>query len=329
MTTSKTVELGAFGVPNIKVVERPRPVPGAGEVLVNIKLRPVHPVDIMAISGHYPGYAPKSFPAIPGYEGYGVIAETGAGVTAVKAGQRVIPLPNFADGHGTWQEYLVLSQHSVIPVPDNVPDASAAQLIVNPLTVVGLIRVSAVPQGEFLLQDSAGSTVGRMVIQTVNVVRRTAQIAELKALGADIVVSTEGLDTADKIAEAILAATGGKRPHSAITAVGGITTASLTAAVRDRGLVQVYGLMEGLYGQVHLASLLGRNVVFKGFNLNEYLAPFTDSQRKEAFSEVFDLMGKGILVPNSGEVVPLEKVLEAIGKNGQTARGGKILLSSP
>eukprot|EP00842_Homolaphlyctis_polyrhiza_P003690 jgi/Hompol1/4321/HPOL_001575-RA len=337
MATSKTVELSAFGIDNIKIVERPRPVPGAGEVLVNIKLRPVNPADFLSVLGVYPGFAPKSFPATPGLEGYGIVAEVGAGVTAVKVGQRVVPLASAKDGNGTWQEYVVISQYAAIPVPDNVSDASAAQLFVNPLSVLGMLRNAAVPHGEYILQDAAGSTLGRQLIQvakargikTANVVRRTAQIEELKAIGADVVVSTEGLNTAEEIAEAILAATAGKRAYAAVSAVGGQTTSALTIALRDGGLVQVYGVLQGVHGHVHIPSLLFRGITVKGYWLSADMGSLTDAERTAAIAEAFDLMGKGLMVPNSGEIYQLENVAAALIKSNETARGGKILLASP
>ncbi len=75
--------------------------------------------------------------------------------------------------------------------------------------------------------------------------RRAAQIPELKALGADIVISSEGL-SAEQLSEKILAETGGKRPHGAVDAVGGESSLALSMAVRDQGHILLYGLMSGL-----------------------------------------------------------------------------------
>ncbi|KAL2915894.1 hypothetical protein HK105_204596 [Polyrhizophydium stewartii] len=336
--SGKAVILNSFGAPNavLQVVSAPRPTPGPKQVLVHVKLRPVNPADLFSVMGAYPGFAPKTFPATPGLEGYGVVAEVGAGVTRVKVGQRVSPFFDTISGHGSWQEFIVIDEQALALVPDNVSDESAAQLIVNPVTVVLMLKELKIPKGEFLLQSAAGSTLGRQVIQvtaaqgikTINLVRRSAQIDELKALGADIVVSTEGLETADAIAKAILAATGGKYAYGAIECVGGVTTAAITMSVRHGGFVLVYGAMVGMEGTVHVPSFIFRDVTYKGFWLGGELARMTNQQIQAVTSEVFELMSKGIMVPNSGEIFPLDKVVGAVITSNAAARGGKILLGN-
>jgi NADPH:quinone reductase-like Zn-dependent oxidoreductase len=77
-----------------------------------------------------------------------------------------------------------------VAVPDAVSDETAAQFWINPVTVVGMLRVLAVPKGQYLLQTAAGSVLGRQIIQlarhlgvrTVNVVRRAALAEELAPL---------------------------------------------------------------------------------------------------------------------------------------------------
>ena len=44
-------------------------------------------------------------------------------------------------GNGTWQQYLVVKESSLIAVPDSVNDETAAQFLVNPVTVLGFIEV--------------------------------------------------------------------------------------------------------------------------------------------------------------------------------------------
>jgi NADPH:quinone reductase-like Zn-dependent oxidoreductase len=197
----------------IKVVEVPIPVPGKGEVLVHLRARPVNPADIFSLMGVYPGFTPKELPATPGLEGAGVIVQLGPGVKDLwqqegidlKVGSRVVPLvfDYVQNGKGSWTEYIVVSAGSVVGVPDEVTDESAAQTIVNPITVLGmldeLLSELTPEQGSkdvYILQAAAGSTLGKQLIQvakhrqvkTINLVRRQEQIAELKALGADEVL---------------------------------------------------------------------------------------------------------------------------------------------
>jgi NADPH:quinone reductase-like Zn-dependent oxidoreductase len=64
-------------------------------------------------------------------------------------------------------------------------------LQINPVTVIGLLEVAAVPKGDYLMITAAGSTLSKMLIavakhegiKTIGVVRREEQVAEIKSLG--------------------------------------------------------------------------------------------------------------------------------------------------
>ena len=182
--------------------EKPKPTPQPGQVLVKLTARPINPADMFSIAGVYPGFAPKSFPATPGLEGAGVVEDANHS-TIVKTGQRVVVFVDAKNGDGSWQEFVAVSEHAVLPVPDSVSDASAAQFVVNPVTVIGMLEVLAAPAGSYVLQTAAGSTLGRQLIavakirglKTINIVRRAEQIPELLALGADHVLNSEQAGT--------------------------------------------------------------------------------------------------------------------------------------
>ena len=156
-------------VSKLQVLEAPIPVPGAGEVLVHMRMRPVDPADFFSIMGVYPGFQAKAGPdAVPGLEGMGVIAKLGGGDTkGFKVGARVVPM-NWGKaqaGSGTWTEYLVAKVEDLVDVPDSVSDESAAQLLVNPLTAIAMLDVLAAPAGNYVLQSAGGSALGKQLIQ--------------------------------------------------------------------------------------------------------------------------------------------------------------------
>ena len=75
--------------------------------------------------------------------GMGIVTKLGEGVTALQPGQRVIGMPwGTKAGDGSWQQYAVLREGSLVAVPDAVTDEAAAQYAVNPLTAFGLLDVS-------------------------------------------------------------------------------------------------------------------------------------------------------------------------------------------
>jgi NADPH:quinone reductase len=175
----KAVRFDHYGEPTdvLSVTEQPVPEPGPGEVRLKIKLSPVNPSDLLYVRGHYSGVA-EHFPSGAGFESVSAIDALGPGVEGLSVGQRV-----FAHNGrgGNWSEYAAVAAQTAWPVPDDLPDAQVASLMINPATAILMVRhVLAVPRGQWLLQSAAGSELGRMIIRlakhddirTINVVRR-------------------------------------------------------------------------------------------------------------------------------------------------------------
>ena len=112
------VTFDAFGEPGsvLRVEEGPEPVPGPGEVAVRMRLCPINPADLLTVRGLY-GTRPR-LPAVPGYEGVGVVAALGEGVTAPAVGTRVVPLGS----NGTWQQVCIAKSAALLPVPVGIAD---------------------------------------------------------------------------------------------------------------------------------------------------------------------------------------------------------------
>jgi NADPH:quinone reductase-like Zn-dependent oxidoreductase len=253
-------------------------------------------------------------------------------VKTVKKGQRVVPfialdLPNV---EGSWQQYVCVKEELVWAVPDSISDEAAAQFVINPWTLYGMLTDLKVPKGEYVLQTAAGSVLGRQVIQlakhwgikTINVVRRGEQKEELKALGADEVICTnEEEDVATRVKEI----TGGKLAYGAIDPVAGTLTKQVVASVRDGGQVFVFGFLGGNDVTVGVGDLF-RGVRLTGWNLYHALA--STERRKVLTNGVSKLMEAKIIVPLMGETYDLADFQLAIKKSTEVVGGGKVLLTS-
>lgn len=325
----KSVRFSEFGHPAevLRVEEVARPEPGAGEVLLRMRARPVNPSDLLTVRGLY-GSLP-GLPATPGLEGMGEVAEVGAGVTHLRPGQRVIPL----GVAGTWQEYLVAGAAQVMPVPDQISDQTAAQFVVNPLTAwIMLVEELGVRPGEWLLQTAAGSTLGRVVLQlarlrgfkTINVVRRREQAEELRALGADEVISTDDEDLVTRVMEI----TGGAGVSKAIDAVGGQTGGEAVRALGRGGVLLVYGLLSMEPTPIDGGRMIFNTSTVRGFWLGEWFRSAPPERQLSVTSELLRLMAAGEVVPPVEAEYPLEEVLAAVEHSVRPGRGGKVLLVS-
>ncbi|KAH9559492.1 hypothetical protein CY35_06G062200 [Sphagnum magellanicum] len=313
------------------LVTKPVPKAEPGQVVVRIILRALNPTDLL--SYRFEGYAhakPGSF--TPGSEGVGIVHDVGEGVTTVVKGQRVVPfvqVENVRKGEGTWQDYVSVRADLVWVVPDSISDVAAAQFVINPWTVHGMLSDLKIPKGEYVLQTAAGSALGRQLIKlakhwgikTINVVRRKEQKAELKALGADEVISTSDEDVATRVKEI----TGGKLAYGALDAVAGELTKQVAASVRDGGQVFIYGVLGGWELTVGVGDLF-RGVHLTPWHLYKELS--IPERRRVFISDVSRLVEDKIIEPLVGETYDLADFQLAIKKSEEVGRGGKVFLKS-
>jgi NADPH2:quinone reductase len=323
----RALQYEAFGNPieQVELVETPKPQPSAGEILIRLTHRTVNPADLLAIEGLY-AILPDTFPAVPGGEAAGEVEALGEGVTGFKVGQRVIPL----GGGGKWQESITVPAQQVLPVPNSISSATAAQLIVNPVSAyVMLLEELALKEGQWLLQTAAGSTLGRIVIQlakvkgikTVNLVRRREQVAELLALGGDAVLSTQD----DTILDHILEVTG-DGAHGAIDAVGGETGALALKGLRRGGTMLSYGLLSGQPIPVDAEHLLFNGTGLRGFWLGAWFGKQSQPHFAEVLTQLMTLMAQGQITPPVEAAYDLADFKDAFEHMQQPGRSGKILL---
>jgi len=293
----RAIVLDRFGEPAevLRVAEKDAPEPGPGQVAVRMKMRSVNPAGLLLVRGLDASRPP--LPLHPGNEGMGVITAVGAGVDALRPGQRVICFGN----SGTWQEVFVTGAAQVLAAPDAMADEACAQAITNPLSAWLMTRRLALQPGQWLLQTAAASVLGRIVIQigalegfrTVNIVRRRDQIAALEALGADAVISTDAAqDIAGDLAAQVREITGGAAA-AALDAVGGEVAGTCLHALADGGRLVVYGLLSGQPGRFDNGEMIFRRLAIEGFWLRPWFLEADSAERGRVIDALFRHLGNG------------------------------------
>src|SRR5438067_1124602 len=118
----------------LRIETKPWPRPGPDEVVVEMQAAPINPADLNAIEGKYPGK--REVPAVPGFEGSGIVSEVGSNISNGSVGSLVI-LPHDI---GTWREACAVKASELVVIPPGIDPILASMLKINPLTAWQLLH---------------------------------------------------------------------------------------------------------------------------------------------------------------------------------------------
>jgi NADPH:quinone reductase-like Zn-dependent oxidoreductase len=251
-------------------------------------------------------------------------------VDALRPGQRVavFPVP------GAWSDFALVAAELAVPVPDGVPDETAALMLVNPLTLRILYRVlEDALRGHKgpVLQTAAGSSVGKLIsaaavrhgLDLINLVRSTAGAERTRALyPSQPVVSTSDDDWREQV-----------RRHSGdgirvvLDSVGGALTQDLAALLAHGGTLLSYGQMGAGTTPLESLPLVGRELTVRGATVLRW-TDRTPAERAEdvAFAlEVAQERPELLEVAGSYDLADFKAAIEHARRPGKT---GTVLLTT-
>ena len=307
----------------LRVESRPWPTPAPDEVIVKMRAAPINPADLNQIEGKYPVRA--ELPATPGFEGAGIIVDVGAEVKGLTSGSLVILPHNI----GTWREAVAVKASDLVVVPAGIRPVHAAMLKINPMTALRLLRDYVdLARGDWLIHNAANSAAGRAIIQiahelgykTVNVVRRSELIGELRAEGGDVVlVDSENLR--HEVEDAI----GGPPIRLALNAVGGESALRLANCLAPGSTLVTYGAMSLQPLKIPNGLLIFKDLRFRGIWINKWYDNATPAQRIEAFQHLFEMAKRGLLQTKVEKAYPLTQAKAAVAHAARGQRSGKVI----
>jgi NADPH:quinone reductase-like Zn-dependent oxidoreductase len=300
--------------------------PAAGEVRVSVEAAPIHPSDLLTISGQY-GMLPK-LPAIPGNEGVGRVTALGDGVGNVKVGDLVF-LPV---GSGTWRSHMRIPARNLFALPEQAGPLQLSMSFINPMTALALLLdMAPLKAGDWVVQNAANSAVGKYLavlakrrgIHTACIVRRGGDLARhLKSLGATEVIVERGEHTP----EDVRAAMGNAPVPLGIDAVGGAATNVVASCVNEGGLVVNYGGLSGKAAEMAPQQLVFRDIHLRGFWLVHWMRTHGHLVQQR-FQEILGLVNGGALAVDVDGTYPLMKIKDAVRHAARDGRDGKVLLT--
>ncbi|MEM1283563.1 MAG: zinc-binding dehydrogenase [Chlamydiota bacterium] len=288
-----TNDIGA-AINSLKIVEKPIPKPGPGEVLVMMEAAPCNPSDLLFLQGKYG--VKKTLPAVPGWEGAGVVVETGKGVLPWLLKGKRVACGGQENRDGTWAEYYVANAKACIPLNKGISSAQGSTLIINPLTAIGMVDETKRRGHRAIIQTAACSQVGRMVqalcqsrqIPLINIVRREEQLEELKAAGEKWVLSSSSEDFGKQLKRVAKEL----RATVIFEAVAGSLTGTVLSAMPIGSEALVYGaLSEQHCSGISPLDLIFKKKIVRGFWLTQWLES-TNFFRIYGHSQVIQTMMK-------------------------------------
>jgi len=308
--------------------EVPDPVPGEGEVLVEVVAGAVNRADILQRQGFYdppPGASPY-----PGLECSGRIVETGPGVSAWTVGDEVCALLS----GGGYAEKVVVPAGQLLPVPEGVDLKSAAALPEVVCTVwSNVFMIAHLRPGETLLVHGGSSGIGTMAIQLAKAVgAKVAVTAGTKEkldrcaeLGADILINYREQDFVEEIKKA----TDGAGADVILDNMGAKYLDRNVRALAVNGRLAIIGMQGGLKGELNIAALLGKRGAISATSLRA--RPLTEKTAIVAAvrEHVWPLLAGGHIHPVVDHEIPMPDAAAAHRVVEDSGHVGKVLLVVP
>ena len=320
------------GTALLELREVPRPDPGAGEVRLRVKAVGVNYPDLLIIADRYQ-FRPER-PFSPGAEVAGVVDALGPGVTALKAGDRVMAML----GWGGMADYVVTPAQKCFVIPDSMPmDEAAAFLMTYGTSYHALRDRAGLQPGERLLVLGAGGGVGLAAVELGHAMgaRVTAaasspdKLATARALGAtEAMIYPRGdLDrTAQKtLSAAFKAACEGFGPDVIYDPVGGAYAEPALRAIARGGRYLIVGFPAGI-PQIPLNLPLLKECDLRGVFWGSHIE-HDPAAHALAVAELLDLYLKGRIRPVIHSRLPLEQAAQAIELLSTREVVGKIVVT--
>jgi NADPH2:quinone reductase len=324
--TMIAIEIREPGEPDVLVpVERPKPAPAAGEVLIRVAAAGVNRPDVFQRRGRYA--PPPGASDIPGLEVSGAIESLGAGVTGWRAGDEVCALV----AGGGYAEYCAAPAAQCLPVPRGMDVITAAAIPETFFTVwTNVFERGRLAPGESLLVHGGSSGIGTTAIQLANVrgsrVFATAGSAEkcvaCERIGAERAINYRDADFVLVVREL----TGGRGVDVILDMVGGDYFARNIEALAVEGRLVEIATLHGVKADVNIQTIMARRLTITGSTLRP--RPIADKAAiaDQLRQHVWPLLESGAVKPIVHATFPLRDAADAHRMMESSVHVGKLLL---
>jgi NADPH:quinone reductase len=321
----RVIRATRFGDPEVLVAgEAPDPAAGPGQVVVGVSVADVLFVETQIRRGLHGEYFQVTPPYVPGAGVAGHVRAIGDGVDPGWAGRRVVT--RTAGSQGGYAERLVAPSERLITVPDVLDLSTAAALLHDGVTALGLADAAGIRRGERVLVTAAGGGLGILLVQLAHAAGAQVIAAArggrkpdlLRELGAGTVVDYSAAGWAARVREA----TGGSGPDVVFDGAGGRIGRAAFEVTAYGGRFSAHGAPGGGFAAIDPREARHRGITLRGIQDLRFAPADAGRLAGRALAEA----AAGRLRPVIGQTFPLERAADAHAAIESRGVIGKTLL---
>lgn len=311
----------------LDVTDLPDPVPGAGEVVLDMAGTAVNRADTLQRQGKYP--PPKGASDVLGLECSGVVSAVGSGVDGWSVGDEACALL----AGGGYAERVLVPAGQLMPVPAGVDLVVAGSLPEVACTVwSNVFMIAGLQPDETLLVHGGSGGIGTMAIQlasalgsrVITTAGSAEKLAVCESLGADVTINYRDQDFVEVVKEA----TDGKGADVILDNMGASYLGRNIDALATEGRLVIIGMQGGVKGELNIGKLLSRRGAVIATSLRSRPVEEKAAICASVVEHVWPLIADGSVRPVVHTTLPLEKAAEAHRMMESGDHIGKIMLTA-
>jgi len=328
----KAARIHAYGAP-VQVEDVPRPVPGSGDLLVQVRAASVNPVDFKIRDGKVKTLIKDRFPLILGNDLSGTVVEIGAGVSRFKVGDEVYARLD-KDRIGTFAEFALVRETAAARKPLKLSHVEAASIPLVGLTSwQAMVDIAHLQPGQRVLIHAGSGGVGTFGIQLAKhlgcwvATTAGARNAELvRGLGADQVIDyrAQQFDEVLSDLDFVLDTQGGETLHRSFSVVkkGGCIVS--IGGIPDAKFARAWGLNPFLVFALRIMTRKETKLAREKGIRYEYLFMHASGDQ---LSRIGELLDAGTIKPVIDKTWPLAEIGAALAYSESGRATGKVVIT--
>lgn len=323
---------GSAGVDHVRLEEAPDPVPGEGEVVMDVRYAALNPADRMMAERRYPYPVYPPAPHVLGRDGVGTVVKVGKGVDDVQVGQTRVLLRSQVGlmRWGMFAERVSVPANVLAEVPSGwtEEESSGAAVVYlsayraltmwEPLAPHSVVLVTGASGGVGVASVQLAAAMGHTVVALS---RSEAKQQRLRDLGADFTFDPGDSDWPARAKDAL----GGRGANLAVDSLGGKGFPDVIEAMDDLGKLSLVGNLGGPVPDFDTGILFSRWLRIGAMALSLY----TPAEHRAAWHDLLEILARSGARPLVDRVFAFEELPQAFERLASGPMGKVVVEVNP